>query len=192
MATLSTPRVPSTADLSTWLTRNEICDLLDVSYPTVLDWEKKGLIKPQFRARTGNGRQVIVVYDPTQLTKIPRRHRNTSPDNPDECAARAFELFDEGVPMRECVVRLRRRLEVIEALHKEWLDAGGTDFVLNPAARAELGRYVGDFSDVSELVTRVREKLGATIEATVPDDATDAEIEVAIVRVLDEAHGGES
>ena len=178
-------------DVSTWLTRVQASDLLGVSIKTLKNWEDRGLLHPRSRPGTPKERApLVIVYDPHEVAALPMslRKRATVRDNPDECAALAFEMFDRGCRLRDAVVKLRRRPEEIERLHEQWLDLGGADSVINEAAHAELARWFGSFSSVPELLERVRETLDVrTIEATVPDNASDEQIERAINLVLDEA-----
>ena len=180
------PTAPS-VDIGACLTRRQVADLLSVNIATVHDWEKAGLITAYLRpAPEGQtGPSMVTVYDPNQIVAMPARRRKRLIDDPGELHARAFELFDRGRSLRQVVIELRRKADEIEALYEQWLDFGGAVYVLNEAARDELARFVGPFETVDQLLVAVREKLGCTIEATVPEGATDEQIEAAIVSVLD-------
>lgn len=177
-------------DISTWLTRLQVSDLIGVSINTIKSWEGQYL-HPRMRPGTAAERgRMVYVYDPHEVASLPNnlRRRAAVRDNPDELASVAFEMFERGCRLRDLVIKLRKRPEVIEELHERWLTMGGADSVINEAAHAELARFVGPFTSVPELVERVKEALGVvTIEATVPDDASDEQIEAAIVRFLDES-----
>lgn len=176
-------------DLSTWLTRVQVTDLIGVSVQTLKAWEARGLLHPRMRPGTREERgRMVYVYDPHEVAAIPEtmRKRAATRDNPDELAAVAFDMFERGCRLSDIVRKLRKRPEEIERLHEQWLTLGGADTVINEAAHAELARFVGPFTSVPELVERVKDALGVmTIEATVPDDASDEQIERAILRFLD-------
>jgi len=160
-------------DTSGWLTRSQSADLLGVSGTTIKNWGYAGLLHPQkeTRALPNGGSREIWVYDPGELSRIPiaRRQRvQMVPGDPGEIAARAFELFDDGVPLREVVTRLRETPETVTVLHDQWDRLGGCDVVINPVARDELTRLVGPFDGVAGLVARLREILPRPVQ-----DATD-------------------
>ena len=197
---------PSGDELDTWLTRNEASDLLGVSIDSLLRWERNGQLHPQKRAatRVRPGPKHEIVYDPRELVQLPRRERAQQPRTPGELAARAFELFDEGCTLREVVIRLREPLDQVEALHEQWLAAGGSQIVITEAARVALEPDLGPIATVAELCERVailgrylrtaesnlrtlRAKHCAEIEAAVPEGASDDDVEHAIVAALDAA-----
>jgi len=180
-------------DLSTWLTAQEAADLLRVSAQTVKNWRDRGLITSRTRpGTTQERRSEITVYDPHELARLPRKLHQPIATEPGEVAARAFEMFDEGKTVRAIVVALRRPPAEVEALYDQWKEGGGDQMIIHPAAYDELVRFVGLFPSVEVLVARVRELVGKTIEATVDDSATDAQIERAIGRALDDAEKGKA
>ncbi len=153
--------------------------------------------------RDGSSR-AVAVYDPNELARMPRRHKQLPANEAGELAARVFELLNEGHPVSEIVIRTRETPARIEELREAWLDGGGARLMISKPAKVELERFVGPFATVAELVQRVTDKLGMpvtgtpiaeviergqreTIEAVVPEDATDAQLEHAIVSALDAA-----
>lgn len=171
-------------DLAGWLTRNQAMDLLGVSFNTLLSWERQGLLHVARAERprpTGkNQYKEVVVYSPDELARLPRRRK--APLEPGEIVARAFELFDIGASLRDIVIKTRRTPAEIEKLRELWLDNGGTALVVGSTSKARLERIVGSFESVDELVERISE---TKIDATVPDDASDEQIEGAINQALD-------
>lgn len=175
-------------DISGWLTRQEVCDLLTTSIQTIKSWEKRGLLHPRIRVgRRGRGHSQMV-YDPHEIARLPMSVKRRAFDNPGEIAARAFDGFERGDSRRELVIKLRKTPEEIDRLYEEWLTMGGADVTLNEHVRTELERFLGgSIATCADLIERVKERLGATIEAEVPDDATDADIEAGILAVLDQS-----
>ena len=153
-------------DTDHWLTRNEAADLLMVSSQTLANYERKGILHPQYAYRRdacGIDRRVVL-YDPQELTKCPRYNRTSlSPRSkePGEIAARAFELFREGRTSEDVVVELRVQPDVARDLRDKWLDMGGADLVISPGAKEALEKIVGSFKSVADLVECVQ-KLGLT------------------------------
>jgi hypothetical protein len=118
----------STKDLTAWLTRTQIVDMLCVSYETVKNWERRGLLHPEVSKLHGKTTQPVLVYDPQELASLPqyKRHmaqRSSVPD-PGERTARAFELFDRGATIRQVVIELRLTVAHAEALLEQWRDVG--------------------------------------------------------------------
>jgi hypothetical protein len=178
-------------DTSTWLTCAQASDLLAVSENTIRTWKRNGRLTPRTAPRTQPGGTVleVQVYDPRELTAMGARGgRVVAPGDAGELAARAFELFDDGVPLRRVVTRLRETPARITELHDQWTELGGADLVVTEAARAELERFVGPFADVAGLVERVRATLGMVVEIR-PEgklaSASEAEIEGAILAAVD-------
>jgi hypothetical protein len=147
---------PSSDDKPGWLTHTEAADLVGVSYNTVAHWARQKKLHPHKEQRTlANGTvREVTVFSLQEVIKLARRRG--VPDA-GEMAARAFELFMEGTPLHEVVIKLRQAPERIEALHEQWLSCGASELVLNPVARRELERLVGPFNGVAELVQRVAE-----------------------------------
>ena len=127
-----------------------------VSYNTIMNWVKAGRLHPQKEMRllpNGASRE-IRVFDPVELQKILHRR---DPNEPGELAARAFEMFEEGRPLREVVIALRKTPEYIVALHDHWEWCGGSELVITPVARRELESLLGPFVGVADIVERVAE-----------------------------------
>jgi hypothetical protein len=97
------------------------------------------------------------VFKEAEVRKFLRRR---DPNEEDEVAARAFEMFEEGRPIREIVIALRVRPERIERLHDQWKDFGGAELVITPVAKRELERIIGPFVGVADIVERVAELAG--------------------------------
>ena len=188
-------------DTSTWLTRNQAMDLLGVSMTSLYRWEREGRLHPGVGQREGSVR-MVTIYNPEELARLPRKTR--VPDSEGEITARVFELFEVGASVREIVLRERQTIAKIEALHEAWLDAGGAELVIGQTAKAEIERHVGPFKSVGELVQRIADELGMPITSTpideviargqedrvalevvAPVDASDKQIERAIIAALD-------
>lgn len=154
-----------TVNTDGWLLRAQVAELLDVSHTTIKNWDGT-LLHPQksIRALPNGGSREVWVYDPHEVAKIPaarRQRARTIPGDRGEIAAQAFELLDEGVPLREVVQRLRETPEAVDALHDQWQRMGGSELVLGKLARAELVKLIGPFDGVPGLVGRLRELLAA-------------------------------
>lgn len=148
----------NSTDTTTWLTRIDVTDMLKVSGHTLMSWERKGKLHPQRVLRLDNAghERLLVVYDPREVARLPRRVGNEPYQvSPGEIAARAFELFEEGKTVRQIVVELRETPDNVLTLREKWLDAGGAELVLSPAAKEALEGEVGAFATVAELVERV-------------------------------------
>jgi hypothetical protein len=70
-------------------------------------------------------------------------------------AARCFELLDQGRSLRDIVVELREKPDIVRTLKENWLDMGGADFVITPDARELLAGLVGPFESVAALIELV-------------------------------------
>ena len=118
----STPK-----DLSKWLTRTQVVDLVQVSIETLRGWEARGLLHPEFSTRHGKTSRPVKVYDPQELADLPqyKRHMGMRAHalDPGERTARAFECLDRGMTIREIVLELRVTVGVAEDLRQQWLDA---------------------------------------------------------------------
>lgn len=163
-------------DTSSWVTRNQAADLIGVSHTTIKNWDGVHLHPRKARRPLPNGGfREVWVYDTDELSKIPsglRQRARAMPGGQGEIAARAFEMFDEGHPLRRVVISLRETPEAVEVLHDQWMRLGGADVVVGPAARAEIERLLGPFDGVAGLVERIRE---LTCPAAAPTPvATDA------------------
>jgi hypothetical protein len=180
--------------LDAWLTREEAADLMHVVPGTIIRWHEQGKLKPQYRAsERQTGPRAILVYNPRELVHLERAAKRPQPiAEPGELAARAFELFTEGVAKRDVVIRTRRTLAEIEDLYEQWRDAGGADVIIGDAAKAELERCLGAFVTVTDLVDLVgvlaNQREVIEIDPGVServDRASDAEIGCALVAALD-------
>lgn len=140
-------------DTSTWLDRIDAARLLHVTTNTIINWQNEGRLTPLKVTRPDNGGSARAqwVYDPKELVTM--RHGRLAPTrSPGELAARCFELFDAAKSVGEIVVALRETPETVRQLHEEWLDAGGSDFVINQNARGVLESLVGPFAGVADLI----------------------------------------
>lgn len=173
-------------DTNGWLTQSQAADLLGVSRVTLARWAREGSLNVQY-AQRGDSIRMLTLYDPAELARMPRRYRATPDMAAGELAARVFECLNQGMTMRDIVVETREMPSKIETLTEIWMDSGGASMTINPAAKAELERFCGPFGNVTELVQRIATICGERIEATVCEDASDAQIEHAIVCVLDQA-----
>lgn len=145
-------------DTSTWLTRNECIDAMNLARQTLKNYERQGLLHPKrVSRRDARGHeQVTVVYNPKELAKLPRGvGRAFAPRELGEMTARCFELFDQGKTFREIVILLRQTSDKIHELHEKWLDDGGANFVITPQAKEALETVLGPFEDVAGLIALV-------------------------------------
>ena len=58
-----TAKATPAQDTSTWLTRNQACDLMDCAHTTLIRLEREDKLHPQWRKSESSGR-TVVVYDP--------------------------------------------------------------------------------------------------------------------------------
>lgn len=127
MATVAKPK--STKDLTKWLTREQVCDLACVTYATIVKWQKRGLIHPEWSNQHGRTTARVLVYDPIELANLPQYKRHTAPHasaiEPGERTARAFEFFRRGKTIRHVVIELRITVAEAEALLEQYRDVGG-------------------------------------------------------------------
>lgn len=160
---MRTPReLRAQADTSTWPTCAQAADLLGRSPNTIRNWERRGKLHPVRveRRNESGGPSEVLVYDPEELGRLPRRKPDPSQVDPGEVAARAFEAFDAGRSVRQVVVALRIPPAEADELHEWWTAQGGSEVVVNQAAQAELERFVGPFVGVAGLVERLEALLG--------------------------------
>lgn len=158
-----------TTDTSTWLTRNEATDSLSISVQTLKNYEARGFLHPlHVPRRDARGHeQVVVVYDPKELIKLPRgAGKFFSPREPGELNARANELFEQNRSVREVVIALRETSDKVREWHDKWLADGGYDIVISPEAKHAFESMVGPFNDVTELVELVATRLKIPKPAT--------------------------
>ena len=185
-------------DTSTWLTCAESADLIHVSQVTIRSWVRRNLLHPRSgqRVHSNGGTYDVKLFDPSEIALRGKRRRLSSvPNDQGELAARAFEMFDQGCPLRGVVIELRETPTKVAELHDQWIDLGGSELVLGGAARSELERFVGPFSDVAGLVEIVKGLLGREVEIVLTEDApdrahaelarmTDAQVERRLIEVF--------
>jgi transcriptional regulator with XRE-family HTH domain len=108
-----------------WLTREQVVDLLGVSYTTISNWERKGILHPG-RARSAKYQRDVIVYDPAELAATPRaRAARALRADPGEIEARVFALLEAGKNLREIVIECRIPTTEALAIRETWLDLGG-------------------------------------------------------------------
>lgn len=145
-------------DTSGWLTRNQSADLLRMSVTTIANYERRGKLHPQraYRADSRGIEHSVAVYDPEELLKLPHPIQSApAVREPGETAARCFELFNQGMTVRETVIELRETPERVRALHETWLDTGGADLTITEGAKGILEQLIGPFSGVAELLSLI-------------------------------------
>ncbi len=183
-------------DTESWLTYAQVTDLCGISNQTVRNYAKRGLLTPRRarRAQASGSVKEVWVYDPREVARLPKRKLNAVPSE-GEMAARAFELFDDGLPLRRVVTEMRETPARVSELHEQWVELGGSELVIGKIAQAEITRFIGPFDGVAGLVQRLGELLGEKIDVVVSEDqtrlehATDGQIEGALVKILDEVNG---
>lgn len=146
-------------DTSTWYTRAEATAAMNIAPQTLKNYEKRGVLKP-LRIRRPDARgheQVVVVYNPKELSRIPRGGPFISREV-GELNARANEMFAKGFSISDVVIELRETSDVIRQFHEKWLDDGGSRWVITPEAKEVLEQQLGPFADVAELIDRVTAK----------------------------------
>jgi len=145
-------------NLSGWLTRAQVSDLMGIAIDTIRQWERQGRLHPAKTINPETLRETIV-YDPQELARIP--HRRTisvaAKPPPGECTARAFELFNLGKTTMQIVIELRMTVGEVEEIHQQWLDLGGSEIVIGPESRAKLEACLGSFTTAEELAQRIEE-----------------------------------
>ncbi len=149
-------------DTKSWLTRNESTDLLSVCTQTLKNYERQGKLHPiRVPRRDARGHeQLVVVYDPKELAKLPRGSgRPFGPREPGELNARANELFAQGKNVSEVVIELRETSDKVRELHDRWLDDSKATLVISNEAKGALENMLGPFTGVAELVELVTAKL---------------------------------
>lgn len=148
-------------DTSDWMTRYELVQATGIGLSTIPSLERRGHLHPHraYRRDTRGAERSTMVYSPEEVAKLPRRGRTSSDRSPGETNARAFELFREGKTDEEIVIELRETLELVEVFREKWSNAGGSHWVIAPAAWEALEELVGPFNDVTELVEKLQQKL---------------------------------
>lgn len=150
----------ASTDTSSWYTRNQSIDVLHVSTQTLKNYERQGKLHPlrAFRRDARGHEQRVVVYDPKELSRLPRGIVPFTQRAAGEIEAVAFEMFEQGKSFREVVMALRQTSEMVHGLHERWLDDGGSFLVISAVSKQDLEAVLGPFTDVTELVDLVTAK----------------------------------
>lgn len=146
-------------DTSTWLTRREAAESLSVATQTLVNYEQRKMLHPAHvrRADKRGREQIVVVYDPKELGKLPRGvGRLVYSRETGELAASCSALFEQGKSNREIVIKLRVTYDEVRELREQWLDGGGAALVINDEARSTLEKMLGPFEDVAGLIMLVK------------------------------------
>lgn len=160
MSSATLPRKPGVLTgekAARFVTRTEACDLLGCSQMTLRSYGIKGLLVEHrgiHEDARGTPRELIL-YDPSELARLPRKVR-TPVNAGGEAAARAFEMFDLGTPLREVVIEVRELPERVRQWHEEWKLGGGAEVTVTGIQRDHLVQLVGDFKDVAGLIAKTR------------------------------------
>lgn len=156
------------AETDGWLTRNEASDVLRCTPQTLKNYEDRDLLHPRHAIRKdrSGGDRVMVVYNPKELAELPTRNGGGQPRvavrEPGEQAARVFELLRQGCPLDEIVIELRETPDRVDYLNERWLEQTQSRYVISPEAKKSFEQLVGAFEDVTDLLERLRKKLGAS------------------------------
>lgn len=145
-------------DTSGWLTRNQCADLTRMSVTTIANYERRGKLHPRYAYRPDSRgiEHRVAVYNPDEIAKLPSHAlRNEPAREPGELAARCFELFDQGLSVREIVIELRETPDRVRVLYESWLDGGGANLTITGPAQEAFVKVVGPFSSVADLLTLV-------------------------------------
>jgi DNA-binding transcriptional MerR regulator len=145
-------------DTSTWLTRNEACEMLSISIQTLKNYEERKKLHPLKACRTdARGHEhMVVVYEPSELSKLPRGNgRPLSPRDAGELEAQCYALIERGLSNREIVIALRATSDRVRDLRERWQNDGGTDLMITSEAKDALESLLGPFSDVTDLIALV-------------------------------------
>jgi DNA-binding transcriptional MerR regulator len=145
-------------DTSTWLTRNEACEMLSISTQTLKNYEERKKLHPQKATRTdARGHEhLVVVYEPSELSKLPRGNgRPLAPREPGELEAQCYALIERGMNNREIVVALRATSDRVRELREKWQNDGGAELMITSEAKDALEALLGPFKDVTDLIALV-------------------------------------
>jgi hypothetical protein len=145
-------------DPSKWLTRNEATDMLHCARATLSNYEARGYLHPKYIKRTDarGASQNTVVYSQEELKRLAARMKRSTMRDPGDIAALAYDLFDEGKPLREMVKILRVTPEMLEHLRNKWLDMGkNDDLLISPTTKERLTQYTGAFDTIIDLIDRL-------------------------------------
>jgi DNA-binding transcriptional MerR regulator len=157
------PYAKSDQDTSSWWTRDQAVNSLNVATQTLKNYEKRGVLHPlTVRRQDKRGyEQSMIVYDPKELAKIPRAGHQLYSRDSGELASKAFQFFEEGKNNREIVIKLRVTPDEVRDLRERWLDDGGAGLVISNEAKDALEQVLGAFADVTDLVALVTQRLKA-------------------------------
>ena len=158
---ITAPFASPEQDTSTWYTRDQAVNSLNVSTQTLKNYEKRGVLHPRtVRREDKRGHeQSMVVYDPKELAKIPKAGHQLYSRDSGELASKAFQFFEDGKNNREIVIKLRLTPDEVRELREKWLDDGGSGIVINNIAKETLEKLLGQFADVTDLVALVAARL---------------------------------
>lgn len=114
------PRVaPDPNDTSTWYTRGEVAEILNVHRSTVVNYEERGRLHAQVDIRG------VHRFDPVEVrallhnpTRKRRPHEKTRPLGTIE--ADVFSMLNQGFSRREIVLRLQITSEQADLFHEHW------------------------------------------------------------------------
>ena len=145
------------ARLESWLTRDQVASMLNISMATVRNLELAGKLTPSRAPRSRNGQvHEVYVYDPDEVARVPGRHRGPAYREPGAVWAQVYALLDAGRSIREIVLEISETSDKIREIKERWLDDGGSDRVIAPTAWEDLERALGaPFGSVTELVELV-------------------------------------
>jgi transposase len=154
--------------LKKYVARLEAAKKFQVSYQSVINWERKGLLKPHDPVDVGypletnrSGRRVEVVYDESQVEILARkvvRDANTIRHNRIE--AEAFDLLAKGATVIQLVKQLKINRRTAQSLREFYQNENDGVWVSGDKARAirALGfpftKETAD-ADIARLVDRV-------------------------------------
>jgi hypothetical protein len=155
--------------------------LLATSRSAIVRMERRGVLHPTIDAQ---GQRWFSAIEVSQVAAA-RRSRVASAD-PNEIAARAFELFDQHVPLHEVVTELRIAPERVRRLRHDWQDMQRVDsLILGRVHVAQIARAIGTVRSPDELAARVCALARGIDEAE--SRANDAEF--LIDSIIDELSG---
>jgi hypothetical protein len=147
-------------DVTGWLTANQATDLLGCSQMSLSRYTRQGHVRPAKARKDPHSIREVLVYNPSELARLPRKYRGRIPDEAGELTARCFELFDAGHTDRQVVIEMRQTFAKITELREQWLDGGGAQLVVSPAAREEIAGALGEpIESIADLVTKLRARL---------------------------------
>lgn len=127
---------------------------------TIASHERRGKLHPAYVYRRDSRgiEHRVSVYDPKELIKLlPQAHRPALARDPGEVAARCFELFNDGKSIRDVVIEMRETPDRVQGLYESWSSVAGVDgeLTITRTAKEALEKFVGPFSDVTDLVSLV-------------------------------------